>query len=296
MRCGCAGTRWPSDPIRDFRGNRVNPLQGVVYGLVQGLTEFLPVSSTGHLRIVQALFGWKDPGAAFSAVIQLGTTLAVVIYFWRELLNIVVGWLRGLINSQDRRSLEFRMGNYLILATIPVGVFGIIFSHQIETGARNLWLIASALIVFALVLLVAEWIGSQRRGEEEVVLADAAAIGFAQALALIPGVSRSGATISAGLFRGLDRPTAARFSFLLSIPAVVLSGLYEARHIGDKGSPGAGITGVATIISFAVGLASIAWLMRYVTRHSTLVFIVYRILMGILLISLLSTGVLDATT
>jgi undecaprenyl-diphosphatase len=274
----------------------VNLLQGCVYGLVQGLTEFLPVSSTGHLRIVQALFGWKDPGAPFSAVIQLGTTLAVVIYFWRELLAILVGWIRGVFHRVDRPALEFRMGNYLILATIPVSVFGLIFSHQIETGARNLWLIASALIVFAVVLLVAEAVGSKQRDEESVTVADAAAIGTAQALALIPGVSRSGATISAGLFRGLERPIAARFSFLLSIPAVVLSGLYESRHIGDKGSPGVGITVVATIISFAVGLTSIAWLMRYITRHSTLIFIVYRILLGGLLISLLATGVLDATT
>ncbi|MGI8881199.1 MAG: undecaprenyl-diphosphate phosphatase [Jatrophihabitans sp.] len=270
-------------------------LQALVYGLVQGLTEFLPISSTGHLRIVQALFGWDDPGAAFSAVIQLGTTLAVVIYFWRELLHIVVGWFRGVLRKEDR-GLEYRMGNYLILATIPVGIFGLIFSHQIETGARNLWLIASALIVFALVLLAAERVGNRARVEEDVNLKDAVAVGAAQALALIPGVSRSGATISAGLFRGLDRPTAARFSFLLSIPAVVLSGLYEARHIGEKGSPGAGLTGVATIISFGVGLASIAWLMRFITRHSTLAFIVYRIALGGLLLILLATGVLDATT
>ena len=184
----------------------VNLLQAVVYGLVQGLTEFLPVSSTAHLRIVQAFFGWDDPGAAFSAVIQLGTTAAVVIYFWRELLAIGVGWLRGWFSRQDRRSLEFRMGNYLILATIPVSVFGLVFSNQIETGARNLWLIASAMVFFALVLWLAERIGSQLRTEEEVNVTDAVAVGLAQALAPIPGTSRSGVTISAGLFRGLDRP------------------------------------------------------------------------------------------
>lgn len=269
--------------------------QALVYGLVQGLTEFLPVSSTAHLRIVQVFFGWKDPGAPFTAVIQLGTTVAVVLYFWRELLQITVGWVRGLFDRTSPRSLEYRMGWYLILATIPVGVFGLIFSHQIETSARNLWVIATALIVMALVLLVAERVGTRKRVEEELTTADAVAVGVAQSLALIPGVSRSGATITAGLFRGLDRPTAARFSFLLSIPAVVLSGLYEARKIGGDGAPGVGITAVSTIISFVVGLASIAWLMRYITKHSTLVFIVYRIGMGLLLIVLLSTSVLSAT-
>lgn len=187
------------------------------------------------------------------------------------------------------------MGWYLILATIPVGVFGLVFSHQIETGARNLWLIAVALIALALVLLGAERVGTRRRGEEQLSTTDAAVVGTAQALALIPGVSRSGATITAGLFRGLDRPTAARFSFLLSIPAVVLSGLYEARKVGGPDSPGAGLTGLATIISFAVGLASIAWLMRYISRHSTLIFIVYRIVLGVVLLALLATNVVSAT-
>jgi undecaprenyl-diphosphatase len=269
--------------------------QALVYGLVQGLTEFLPVSSTAHLRIVQEFFGWKDPGAPFTAVIQLGTTVAVVLYFWRELLHITVGWARGLVDKGSRRSLEYRMGWYLILATIPVGIFGLIFSHQIETSARNLWVIATALIVMALVLGAAERVGTRQRVEEELTTADAVAVGVAQSLALIPGVSRSGATITAGLFRGLDRPTAARFSFLLSIPAVVLSGLYEARKIGGSGAPGVGITAVATIVSFVVGLASIAWLMRYISKHSTFVFIYYRIGMGLLLIVLLSTSVLSAT-
>ena len=269
--------------------------QALVYGLVQGLTEFLPVSSTAHLRIVQEFFGWKDPGAPFTAVIQLGTTVAVVLYFWRELLHITVGWARGLGNADGRHSLEYRMGWYLILATIPVSVFGLIFSHQIETSARNLWVIAIALIVMAVILGFADRTGARNREEEELTTTDAVVVGLSQSLALIPGVSRSGSTITAGLFRGLDRPTAARFSFLLSIPAVVLSGLYEARKIGGAGAPGVGITAVATIISFVVGLASIAWLMKYISKHSTLVFVVYRIAMGVLLIVLLSTSVLNAT-
>lgn len=276
----------------------VSTAQAAFYGLVQGLTEFLPISSTGHLRLVQA---WLDPHVdqagftAFTAVIQLGTVAAVVLFFWRELVHVAVAWLRGLFDKQVRGSLEYRMGWYLILATIPVGVFGLIFSHQIETGARNLWVLATALVVMALVLLVAELRGSRTRSEEDLDTADAVVVGAAQALSLIPGVSRSGATITAGLFRGLDRVTAARFSFLLSVPAVVASGLFEARKIGDPAAPGMGVTVVATLISFVVGLASIAWLLRYVARHSTFIFIGYRIVLGGLLLALLSTGAISAT-
>jgi undecaprenyl-diphosphatase len=276
----------------------VSVLQGALYGLVQGLTEFLPISSTAHLRLVQA---WLNPHVdqagftAFTAVIQLGTVAAVVLFFWRELVQVAVAWLRGLFDPQGRGSLEYRMGWYLILATLPVGIFGLIFAHLIETGARNLWVLAIALIVMALVLLVAELRGTKTRTEEEITTRDAVVVGSAQALALIPGVSRSGSTITAGLFRGLDRVTAARFSFLLSVPAVVSSGLFEARKIGDPSAPGMGVTVVATLIAFVVGLASIAWLLRYVARHSTLVFIGYRIGLGVLLLGLLAGGAVSAT-
>ena len=275
----------------------VNAVQAAVYGLVQGLTEFLPVSSTGHLRLAQQ---WLNPGTnqagftAFTAVIQLGTTLAVVLYFWRELVHIAVAWLRGLFDAEVRYTLESRMGWYLILATIPVGVLGFLFKDQVETGARNLWVLAVALIVMALVLLVAELRGSRTRDEEELNRTDAITVGSAQALALIPGVSRSGSTIAAGLFRGLDRVAAARFSFLLSIPAVVASGLFEARKIGNANAPGMGVTIVATLIAFVVGLASIAWLLRYIARHSTFLFIGYRIALGALLLVLLATGTVAA--
>ncbi len=276
-------------------------LQAVVLGIVQGLTEFLPISSTAHLRIVPALFGWhfyanttNDPGAAFTAIVQLGTTAAIVIYFWRELLHVVVAWFRGITDKSVRGSLEYKLGWYLILATVPVGVFGLVFSHQIETGARNLWVIACALIGLAVVLAAAERVSKRDREEEQITTADAVAVGVAQALSVIPGSSRSGVTITAGLFRGLTREAAARFSFLLSIPAVVLSGGYEA--VSSTGNtPGVGLTGVALIFAFLVGLASIAWLLRWLTRHSTFVFIYYRIGLGVLLIVLLSTGVLDAT-
>jgi undecaprenyl-diphosphatase len=272
--------------------------QAALYGVVQGLTEFLPISSTAHLRIVQA---WMNPGVdqagftAFTAVIQLGTVVAVVLFFWRELLHVALAWGRGLVDKSVRHTLEYRMGWYLILATIPVGVFGLVFKDQIKTGARNLWLIATALIVMALILLVAERRGSRTRSEEDITTQDALVVGTAQALALIPGVSRSGATITAGLFRGLDRVTAARFSFLLSIPAVVASGLFELKDIGGAGAPGMGVTVVATLISFVVGLASIAWLIRYISRHSTFIFVGYRIGLGALLLVLLSTGALSAT-
>ncbi|HEY3715709.1 MAG TPA: undecaprenyl-diphosphate phosphatase [Jatrophihabitantaceae bacterium] len=270
--------------------------QAIVYGIVQGLTEFLPISSTAHLRIVPALFNWDDPGAPFTAVIQLGTTLAVILYFWRELIQVGSAWIRGLVDKSVRGTLEYRMGWYLILATIPVGIFGIAFSHQIETGARNLWIISITMIVLAFVLLWAERVGTRNREEEDLDVRDALAVGTAQALALIPGASRSGTTITAGLFRGLDRAAAARFSFLLSIPAVVLSGLYEARKIGDDGGAGGGLTGVALIFAFVVGLASIVWLMRWITKHSTYVFIYYRVIVGVMLIGLLATGVIDATS
>jgi undecaprenyl-diphosphatase len=273
----------------------ISPGQAVVYGVVQGLTEFLPISSTAHLRIVPAFLKWDDPGTAFTAVIQLGTMAAVVLYFWRELLQVSVAWMRGLVDKSGRGSLEYRMGWYLILATIPVGVFGLIFSHQIETGARNLWLIATALIVMAIILWFAELRGLRNRDEEDITTRDAIVVGAAQALSLIPGVSRSGATITAGLFQGLDRVAAARFSFLLSVPAVVASGLFEARKIGGAGAPGMGVTVVATVISFAVGLASIAWLIRYVSKHSTFIFIAYRIVLGVVLLGLLAGRVLKAT-
>jgi undecaprenyl-diphosphatase len=276
--------------------------QAAVLGIVQGLTEFLPISSTAHLRIVPALLGWPDPGAAFTAVIQLGTVAAVVLYFWRELLQVVVAWARGTaswafrsLDQSVRGTLEYRLGWYLILATIPVSVFGLLFSDQIETGARNLWLISVVMIALAGALYLAERIGTRSRDEEQLNQTDAWAVGGAQALAVIPGASRSGTTITAGLFRGLDRPTAARFSFLLSVPAVVLSGTYEARKVGERTGPGLGVTIVATVLAFIVGFASIAWFMRWMSRHSTYLFIWYRVALGTLLIVLLASGTIDAT-
>ncbi len=271
----------------------MNALEVVVLGVLQGLTEFLPISSTAHLRIVPALFGWEDPGAAFTAVTQLGTMTAVLIFFRRDLARIVGTWLRSLRDPSLRGELDARLGWYIGLGTIPIGIFGLLFKNQIETGARNLTLIAGALIVLALVLAYAERVGRRERGVESLQLRDGLVIGVAQAMALVPGVSRSGSTITAGLFLGLRRADAARYSFLLSVPAVVLSGLFELRSIGDGSGPGAVSTAVATVLAFVVGYASIAFLLRFLVNHSTLVFVGYRIALGVLVLALVATNVIS---
>src|SRR4051812_17782654 len=270
----------------------MNALQAIVLGLVQGLTEFLPISSSGHLRIVPAFFGWDDPGAAFTAVIQLGTMAAVLLYFRADLWRIAKAWLASLRHPERRGELEARLGWYIILGTIPIGIFGLVFSDQIKHGARDLYLIGTTLIVLGLVLAAAERAATRMRSIEDLQTRDGVVIGFAQALALIPGVSRSGATISAGLFLGLDRESAARYSFLLSVPAVVLSGLFELKDVGS-GGPGAGPTIIATLLAFVVGYASIAWLLRYLTTHTMLPFVVYRVVLGVLVISLTAAGAIS---
>jgi undecaprenyl-diphosphatase len=274
----------------------VSLLEAIVLGIVQGLTEFLPISSTGHLRIVPAFAGWEDPGAAFTAVTQLGTMAAVLLYFRDDLRRIARAWLRSLREPAVRRELDARLGWYIVLGTVPIGIFGVLFKDQIETGARDLYLIGTALIVLGLVLLLAEHVGTRQRHIEDIDSRDGFTVGCAQALALIPGVSRSGATITAGLFMGLDRTAAARFSFLLSIPAVVLSGLLELGSIlsgeeGEHTSLFALI--VATVLAFVVGYASIAFLLRYLERHSTVVFVIYRVALGALVLVLASAGTID---
>jgi undecaprenyl-diphosphatase len=271
----------------------VSVFEAIVLGLVQGITEFLPISSTAHLRIVPALAGWEDPGAAFTAVTQLGTMAAVLLYFRSDLWRIARAWLRSLRDRSTRRDTDARLGWYILLGTIPIGIFGLAFKDQIETGARDLYLIATALIVLGLVLLVAEKVGTRERSIEQLTTRDGVALGFAQALALVPGVSRSGATITAGLFLGLDRPSAARFSFLLSVPAVVLSGLLELGSIasGEEGQQvGAGALVLATLLAFVSGYAAIAFLLRFLATHSTVVFVVYRVALGILVLALTASG------
>jgi undecaprenyl-diphosphatase len=271
----------------------VSIFEAIVLGITQGLTEFLPISSTAHLRIVPAFAGWEDPGAAFTAVVQLGTMAAVLLYFRADLTRIALAWLRSLRDPAARRTLDARLGWYIVIGTIPIGIFGLAFKDQIENGARDLYLIGTALIVLGLVLLVAERAATHDRPLERITRRDGIAIGFAQALALVPGVSRSGATITAGLFLGLDRQSAARFSFLLSVPAVVLSGLLEfASNLGDSGEQhvGLGALAVATLLAFVVGYASIAFLLRYLAHHSTILFVVYRVALGALVLALVGAG------
>lgn len=278
-------------------------LQALVLGLVQGVSAFLPVSATAHLRIVPALFGWHfyggattEPSPAFIAIVQLGTTLAILVYFWRELLQVSVAWFRGLYDRSVRGSLEYRLGWYLIVATVPVAVLGIVFDSRLREGMDNLWFVAATMIAFGAALWAAERAGSRRRDEEEITRTDAVVVGAAQVLALLPGASRPGTMITAGLFRGLTREAAARFAFLLSVPAVVALGIFHAVRIGDHPGhgPGAGLTGVALVVSFVTGLGAIAWFLRWLTNHGTTVFAYYRVALGALVMVLLSTGVLQA--
>ena len=271
----------------------MSTFEAIVLGIVQGLTEFLPISSTGHLRIVPAFAGWEDPGAAFTAVTQMGTMAAVLAYFRNDLWRIAVAFLRGLRDPEVRHSLDSRLGWYIVLGTIPISVFGFAFSDQIEDDARSLSLIGTTLIVLGLVLLAAERVGKRERGIEDLNLRDGIAIGFAQALALVPGVSRSGATLTAGLFLNLERAAAARYSFLLSVPAVVLSGLYELKDIGGEESVGAVPTAIATLLAFISGYLAIAFLLRFLATRSTLVFVVYRVALGALVLALVGAGAIE---
>jgi len=269
-------------------------LEAIVLGIVQGLTEFLPISSTAHLRIVPALVGWDDPGAAFTAVTQLGTTAAVLVYFARDIVAIASAWGRSLVLPELRGTLEARTGWYVIVGTVPIVVLGFAFRQQIKDQARNLWIIAVAMIVVAVVLWVADRIGKRVKELRRLTIRDGLVYGLAQAAALIPGVSRSGATISAGLYMDYTRSAATRYSFLLSIPAVAASGLFEALDIGKDGSVAWGPTILATVIAFAVGYGVIAWLLRYVASHTFLPFVLYRLGVGLLLVGLLTAGTISA--
>jgi undecaprenyl-diphosphatase len=273
----------------------VSYFEAIILGIVQGLTEFLPISSTANLRIVPEIFGWGDPGAAFTAVIQLGTMAAVVLFFWRDLLRIISAWLRSLWTAELRGGLDARMGWYIIVGTIPIGVLGLSFKNEIETGARDLRIIGWVLILFGIILWAVDKYRPQDKTVNDLGWRDGLLYGLAQSLALIPGVSRSGATITAGRALMYTREDAARFSFLLSIPAVVLSGLFEARKLGEAGGPAWGPTIVATVIAFVVGYAAIAWLLRWLTSHSMLVFAVYRVVVGVIVLALVYGGVWSAT-
>ncbi|WP_422749649.1 undecaprenyl-diphosphate phosphatase [Mycobacterium sp. WMMD1722] len=271
--------------------------QVVVLAIVQGLTEFLPVSSSGHLAIVSRVFFAGDAGASFTAVTQLGTEVAVLVYFARDIVRIVRAWFGGL-RTPARRDADYRLGWYVIIGTIPIGVIGLLLKDEIRTGARNLWAIAIALIVFSAVIAAAEQFGRQTRDVEQLTWRDSVIIGVAQCLALLPGVSRSGATISAGLFLGMNRELAARFGFLLAIPAVFASGLFSLPDAFAPSGEGMSATGpqllVATIVAFVIGFAAVAWFLRFLVRHSMYWFVGYRVALGAVVLILLSTGVVAA--
>ena len=270
--------------------------QVIVLSIVQGLTEFLPVSSSGHLRIVSELFWGQDAGASFTAVVQLGTEAAVLVFFARDIWRILTGWFRGL-RDRGARGLDYRMGWMVVAGTIPVGLIGFLGKDIIRENLRNLWITATVLVLFSFVFILAERQGRKTRGFDELTMKDAVVMGLWQCLSLIPGVSRSGGTISGGLFLNLDREVATRFSFLLAIPAVLASGLFSLPDAFDP-QAGQAASGLQLLvgsgIGFVVGYISIAWLLKFVSNHSFAWFAAYRIPLGLLVMALLGTGVMAA--
>ncbi|MCR6713469.1 MAG: undecaprenyl-diphosphate phosphatase [Demequina sp.] len=286
----------------------MSPWEAIILGLVQGLTEFLPISSSAHIRVVGALLPHgADPGAAFTAIIQIGTELAVLLYFRHDIARLISAWWLALIgrDGSDARSrfgahrADARLAWYIVIGSLPVVILGVLLKGVIETAFRNLYLTAVVLVVFGLVLAWADRVGAKKRELASLKSGEAVTLGFWQALALIPGVSRSGGTISGGLFLGLTREAAARYSFLLAIPAVLGSGLFELATEWDSlqapGAPGLAATLIAAVVAFFVGLAVIAWFLRFVTHRSFMPFVIYRIVFALVIVALLATGTISAT-
>jgi undecaprenyl-diphosphatase len=271
-------------------------LEALILGFVQGLTEFLPISSSAHLRILgEFLPGAQDPGAAFTAITQIGTETAVVVFFWRDIVRIVSHWFGSLFGRVPRRDPDARMGWLIIIGTIPIVVLGILFQDQIETVFRSLWIVATMLVVFGIILGLADWAGAKRRKLDQLTVPHGIVFGFAQSLALIPGVSRSGGTITMGLFLGYERAAAARYAFLLAIPAVFGSGFYQLfKSWGEPAVYGPIETAAATLVAFVVAILVIAFFMQWISRHSFLPFVIYRILLGGTIFALLATGTIEA--
>lgn len=279
-------------------------IEALILGLAQGLTEFLPISSSAHLRILGEFLGsGADPGAAFTAITQLGTETAVLVYFWNDITRIVGAWFKSLFGKVPRTDPDARMGWYIILGSVPIVLLGLVFQNQIETSLRSLWIVAFTLIVFGILLGIADWAGRKELRLTQLTWPHALIYGLAQAAALIPGVSRSGGTITAGLFLGYERRAAARYAFLLAIPAVFGSGLFQLyKTIKEpclRATAGCNPeifsgweTAAATLVAFLVGLAVIAFFMSYISKRSFLPFVIYRILLGGTIVVLLSTGVL----
>jgi undecaprenyl-diphosphatase len=271
----------------------VSLVQSVVLGVVEGLTEFLPVSSTGHLTIAENLMNIQTDAKAvtgFTAVIQVGAIFAAIAYFRADIIRIVAGWGRGLGNAEARKSYDSRLGWYVIAGTIPIGIVGLALKNVIKDDLRYLWIVAVGLIVWSAVMFFAERQARQDRGEQDITLKDVLIMGLFQCVALIPGVSRSGATISAGLFRGIDRVAATRLSFFLGIPALLAAGIFELK---DAFEAPAGPVVVGTIVSFVVAYVAIAWLLKFVAHHSIGKFVPYRLVVGALILIGLATDVLS---
>lgn len=275
--------------------SQLNLFQAVILGMIQGLTEFLPISSTAHLKVVPVVLGWGDPGVAYTAVIQLGSIAAVLWYFWRDLTQITQGSLKAIARS-NYDSNEFRIGLGIILGTIPIVIFGLLIKILIpdfdNSPLRSLAAIALASIVMSLLLALAERMGQRKRDFDNLTIPDGLWMGLAQSLALIPGVSRSGSTLTAGLFTGLERATAARFSFLLGIPAITLAGLVEFKDVLDAGIGSAGLVplAVGTISAAVFSYMAIAWLLRYLQTHNTWVFVWYRLGFGVAILGAIAVG------
>lgn len=275
----------------------MSTFEAVILGLIQGITEFLPISSTAHLRVVPALVGWEDPGAAFTAVTQLGTLLATLVYFRTDLWRLAKGALEGIRSGKPFEKPESRLAFGILVGTLPVGLCGLAFKSLIKNELRSLHVVAFSLIALAVLLWVAEKVAKHRRDIAQMTFKDAVMVGVAQAFALVPGVSRSGVTLTAGLFLGLRRESAARFSFLLSVPAIAASGLYELKDVIESDAMKGGVlmpTMIATAVAFISGWASIAFLISFLQKYSTAVFIVYRIALGATLFGLLAAGVLTS--
>lgn len=271
-------------------------LVAIIMGIVQGLTEFLPISSSAHLRIMgEFLMPGREPGAFFTAIIQIGTETAVLVYFWKDIVRIISKWFKALVGKHDPRDPDVRLGWLVIIGSIPIGVLGLLFQDMIETTFRSLWIVGSMLIIFGLLLGLADRVGRKEYTLDKMSWGQGLLYGGAQALALIPGVSRSGGTIMAGRFMGFTREAAARYSFLLAIPAVMASGLYSlAKAANEPLTLGWGPTAVATIVSFGVGYAVIVGFLKFIQTKSFAVFVWYRVALGILIFVLLGTGVLSA--
>jgi undecaprenyl-diphosphatase len=279
--------------------------ESLILGLVQGLTEFLPVSSSAHLRLTAAFSGWKDPGAAFTAITQIGTEAAVLIYFRKDIGRIISTWSRSLVKKELRRDHDAQMGWLVIVGSIPIGVLGLLFKDQIEGPFRDLRITATMLIVVGIVIGVADRLAArdetggkhrapkQRKELEDLGIKDGLIFGLCQSMALVPGVSRSGATISGGLFMGYRRESAARYSFLLAIPAVLASGLFELKDAMESDHVSWGPTIFATVIAFVTGYAVIAWFMKFISTKSFMPFVWYRIALGIVIIALVGMGALS---